>query len=218
MVIPSPRQDALGSRRQGVPIDWYDPDEHRRKLAEELNITSAQLQDLVDFVRDHVSVAIYGGMRTSGTSASYSLGAGYTKYTDFDTISVTPKGTTFNTTTDTFQINANGIYVIFIGFAFEHNETNAGRKFNVRLFNETDSVQIGNPIAVGVGRNTPATNFGYQFLTSLTDANEDDNIAVQLGGGDSINGTFDSFELSVYSIGEIQGTAGDITDPADPNV
>ncbi len=214
MAIPSPRDDALGTRRQGVPLDWYNPSEHRRKLAELLNITSAQLQDLVDFTRQHVSVAIYGGMRTSGTSASYSLGAGYTKYTDFDTISVTPKGTTFNTTSDTFQINANGIYVIFIGFAFEHNEQNSGRKFNVRLFNETDSVVIGSPVTIGVGRNTPATNFGYQFLTSLTDGNEDDDIAVQLGGGDSITGTFDSFELSVYSIGELQGTGGEIVDPA----
>ncbi len=215
MAIPSPRNDALGSRRPSVPLDWYDPDEHRRKLAEELNITSAQLQDLVDFTRAHVSVAIYGGMRTSGTSANYSLGAGYTKYTDFNTVSVTPKGTTFNTTTDTFQINANGIYVIFIGFAFEHNEQNAGRKFNVRLFNETDSAAIGSPITVGVGRNTPATNFGYQFLTSLTDGNEDDDIAVQLGGADSITGTFNSFELSVYSVGEIQGTAGELINPSD---
>ena len=214
MVLASPRSDALGSRRPGVPLDWYDPTEHRRKLAETLNITSSELQDLVDFVRNHVSVAIYGAMYTSTTSSIYTLGAGWTQYTDFDTLNVTPKGTTFNTTTDSFQVNANGIYMFYFGFSFQHDESNSGRTFDVRLFNNTDSVTVGQPITVGVGRNTPATNFSYQFMFETTDANEDDDLIIELGNGSSIIGTFDDFDVGVYSIGELQGTAGDFVDPA----
>ncbi len=217
MAIASPRADALGDRRPGVPLDWYDPDEHRRKLAEALNITSGQLQDLVDFTRQHVSVAIYGSMYTSTTSGIYSLGAGWTQYTDFDTKAVTDKGTTFNTTTDSFQVNANGIYMFYFGFSFQHDELNAGRTFDVRLFNNTDSVAVGAPITVGVGRNTPATNFSYQFMFETTQDIEDDDLIVQLGNGDSITGTFDDFDIGVYSIGELRGTAGDFIDPADPS-
>ncbi len=214
MAIASPRNDALGSRRQGVPIDWYSESEHRRKLAELLNITSAQLQDLVDFVRDHVSVAIYGAMSTQTTSGTYNLGAGFTQYTDFDTVNVTPKGTTFNTTTDSFQVNANGIYMFYFGFVFDHNESNQGRTFQIRLFNSTDSTVVGDPITIGVGRNTPATNFSYQTMFDIQDANEDDEFIVQIGGGSSISGTFDEFEVGVYSVSEIQGQGDNLVDPA----
>ncbi len=214
MAIPSPRNTALGSRRANAPLDWYDESEHRRKLAELLNATSAEFQDLVDFVRDHVSVAIYGAMSTSTTSGNYSLGAGWTQYTDFDTTNVTPKGTTFNTTTDAFQINANGIYMFYFGFSFQHNESNQGRTFDVRLFNNADTAPVGQPITVGVGRNTPATNFSYSTMFEVTEAIEDDDLIVQLGNGDSITGTFDEFEVGVYSVGELQGTAGDFVDPA----
>ncbi len=217
MAIASPRSNALGSRRANAPLDWYDPAEHRRKLAELLNLTSAQFQDLVDFVRDHVSVAIYGAMSTSVTSGIYALGAGWTQYTDFDTVNVTPKGTTFNTTTDSFQINANGIYIFYFGFSFDHDESNQGRTFDLRLFNNTDSVAVGQPITIGVGRNTPATNFSFSTMFETTEAIEDDDLIVQLGNGSSITGTFDDFEVGVYSVGELQGTAGDFVDPADPS-
>ncbi len=216
MAIPSPRDTALGSRRPSVPLDWFSDVEHRRKLAEELNVTSAQLQDLVDFVRDHVSVAIYGAMSTSGTSSIYNLGASLTQYTDFDTLNVTPKGTTFNTTTDSFQVNANGIYIFYVNFSFNHDESNAGRTFDVRLFNNTDSALITSA-TVGVGRNTPATNFGYSFMFEVTDTNEDKDLIIQLGNGSTISGTFENFGIGVYSVGELRGTAGDFIDPADPS-
>ncbi len=214
MAIPSPREQSDRRDRPGVPIDWYSEQEHRRKLAEALNVDIGLLDDLRAFVRDHVSIAIYGAMSTSATSGIYALGAGWTQYTDFDTVNVTPKGTTFNTTTDAFQINANGIYIFYFGFSFQHDEDHQGRTFDVRLFNNTDSVAVGQPITVGVGRDTPATNFGYSTMFENTDAIEDDDLIVQLGNGDSITGTFEDFEVGVYSIGEIQGVA-ELLDPAE---
>ena len=38
MAIPSPRASAAGRARDVVPIDWHDPDEHRRKIAEGANL------------------------------------------------------------------------------------------------------------------------------------------------------------------------------------
>lgn len=38
MAIPSPRADSVGQARPSVPLDWYDPVEHRRKLAEAINL------------------------------------------------------------------------------------------------------------------------------------------------------------------------------------
>ena len=38
MVIPSPRANAAGQARPSVPLDWYDATEHRRKLAEAINL------------------------------------------------------------------------------------------------------------------------------------------------------------------------------------
>ncbi len=37
MAIPSPRAGAVGQARPSVPLDWYDPTEHRRKLADAIN-------------------------------------------------------------------------------------------------------------------------------------------------------------------------------------
>ena len=37
MVIPSPRADAVNRARDLAPIDWYDEEEHRRKIAEKAN-------------------------------------------------------------------------------------------------------------------------------------------------------------------------------------
>lgn len=211
MALVSPR--AGQGARQRAPIDWYDEQEHRRKLAEALNLAIGRLEDLVAFVRDHVSVAIYGAMRTSGTSGTYNLGAGWTKYTDFDAQNVTPKGTTFDTANDVFQVNANGIYMFYLGFTFDHNESNQGRSFQFRLFNETDSTALGSPVDIGVGRNTPVTNFAFQFMFEISDANEDDAIRIELGNGSTITGTFSEFEVGVYSVGELQGV-DEVTDPA----
>ncbi len=210
MALVSPR--AGQGARQRAPIDWYDEQEHRRKLAEALNLAIGRLEDLTAFVRDHVSVAIYGAMNTAGTSGTYNLGAGWTKYTDFNNKNVTDKGTTFDTTNDSFQINANGIYKLYFGFTFNHNESNQGRTFDVRLFNNADSNTIGQ-VTVGVGRNTPTTNYSYSFMFDVADANEDDDIIVELGNGSTITGTFDQFEVGVYSIGELQGV-NEVTDPA----
>ncbi len=213
MALVSPRENTDRRVSPRAPIDWYDEGEHRRKIAEVLNLIVALVDDIRAFVRDHVSVAIYGAMRTSTVSGTYNLGAGWTKYTDFDQQNVTPKGTTFDTATDTFQINANGIYMFYLGFTFDHNESNQGRSFQFRLFNEADSTALGSPVDIGVGRNTPVTNFAFQFMFEIADANEDDAIRIELGNGSSINGTFSEFEVGVYSIGELQGV-DEIGNPA----
>lgn len=37
MVIPSPRSQSAGQARDLAPIDWWDEEEHRRKIAEVAN-------------------------------------------------------------------------------------------------------------------------------------------------------------------------------------
>jgi len=214
MAIPSPRASTTQRVRTKPPIDWYDPEEHRRKIAEALVQDIEILDNLVAWVTEHASVALYGSMYTSATSGLYTLGAGWTKYTDFDSQAVTPKGTTFNTTTDSFQINANGIYMFYVGFTFDHDESNSGRTFDMRIFNNSDSTVVFQPITIGVGRNTPYTNFSYQFMFDIQNVNEDDDLIIELGNGSSVTGNFNEFEVGVYSIGAIQGTNGLLVDPA----
>ena len=38
MAIPSPRSTAIGKARDLAPVDWHNPEEHRRKLAEAANL------------------------------------------------------------------------------------------------------------------------------------------------------------------------------------
>ena len=214
MAIPSPRASTTQRVRTKPPIDWYNEEEHRRKLAEALVQDIEILDNLVAFVVEHVSVAIYGAMFTDGISGTYNLGAGWTKYTDFDAKRVTDKGTEFNITTDSFRINANGVFMFYVSFSFQHDESNQGRTFDIRILNNTDSTVLGDPITVGVGRNTPATNFAFQAMLTIDDLNEDDELILQLGNGDLISGEFAEFEIGSYSIGEIQGTSGLLVDPA----
>ncbi len=139
----------------------------------------------------------YGGM--SGSDATFNLGAGWTKFEGFDTLTIDPpKNVEIDLVNNRIRSLTEGIFLLATGFAYEHNEQNQGRTFYVRLYNETDLVG-GNSLPVGVARNVGVTNWGVVYQIEVDGG---DWFSLQLGNGDTFtSGNIVDLELSISRIG-----------------
>lgn len=158
-----------------------------------------QDREIRQFVDAGVASA-FGGLRST-SSPNYTLGAGYTKFTDFTTTSDAYL-LDLSLANNTLSYEQSGIYAVNLAFVFTHDTNASNRTFNIRLFNETAGLG-GDPIPIGVGANTVVTNFGNQTLITCkatASFRPGDEISVELGGGSSITGTFDNFTLSTFRI------------------
>lgn len=164
-----------------------------------------EIRKFLDFGADNFPIAAYGGLRqVATTSGIYSLDDTFQKYTDFDTSAFTaPRGTTVDVANSRIAVDLQGIYIFSISLTFSHDESNQGRTTYIRLYNETD--EIAGPVnPIGIGRNTPNTNFSSIVPVEVGVAQDGDFWSIEFGGGDSVTGTFDSVDWALWSIGPVQ--------------
>ncbi len=147
----------------------------------------------------------YGGMFSNAQRAAPNLGGGW-QIIEFDTLSVAvPAGVTLDLVNNQFSIDREGVFVLFLGFTFEHNSSNSGRLTNVRLFNVTDNTEI-NRIILATGRNAEASSFQQQVLVEIGPVSVSDQLRFEIGNGDTYSSVqWDQTNMSAYSVGEWRG-------------
>lgn len=160
-----------------------------------------EIRKFVDFGVTNLSFSAFGGLGMNAPPSSlYTLGAGWTKFTDFDkSVFSAPRGVTVDIPNSSLSIEAQATYIAVIYFIMSHDESQQGRRTNIRIFNETEQAAVGT-VPIAIARNQPGTNFTILPAFPVTPSGEGDVLSIELGGGDSVTGTFDAFSFYVYSI------------------
>ena len=132
------------------------------------------------------NAAAYGSMGMSVPTAGSDIPVGsFIPVTQFDVFPTSSRGIVFDFGTDTFSFNFEGLFRISMMLSIEHNDLNAGRQFEARLFNITDSVPDP-AIIIGVARNTAITNSTSTFLVEINADDVGDNYRIEVGNADTI--------------------------------
>lgn len=130
-----------------------------------------------------------GGMNLATPSAALvSIGAGWTPWTAFDTIDITPVGCTLDVTTNPgqFSFQYRGTWNSAIIINFTQTESNAGRTTFVRLFNLTANAELAR-VPIPIARNQPGTYFFAAYPVLINTGNSGDVLRYEIGGGDSVD-------------------------------
>ncbi len=172
-----------------------DPDSTQEPVS--YDKTSQEIKVGSDIVAN-AYIPAYANVITTSNPA-YSLTSAYVKYAHFEETPVVPRFIEIDLANNRFRYLETGDFQFTVGFTFDHDESNQGRSFNVRLVNDMDSTVL-RTIIIGVGRNTPATNFSYVANISIAAANVNDWLSIELGGGSNISGNFASFGISTQRL------------------
>ncbi len=150
------------------------------------------------------NAAAYGSMGMSAPTAGADIPVGsFIPVTQFDQFPTTSRGITFDFTADTFSFDFEGLFRVSTMLSIEHNDLNAGRQFELRLFNVTDAApSIGT--LIGVSRNTAITNFTSTLLAEISADNVGDEYRIEVGNADTIltSVVWESLNLSIDMVSE----------------
>jgi hypothetical protein len=147
----------------------------------------------------------YGGIRQTGTPSLSDMGASFQIVPANAELIATPLNVTQDHANDGIKFNKAGVWSTNVIISLSHNEDNAGRTFEIQLYNATDSVEIG-AISVPVARNQPGTFISTTFMSEISASAKDDLLQIRIGNGD----TFTSVVLKAYqfSANHISGFVG----------
>jgi hypothetical protein len=150
--------------------------------------------------------AAYGGMRLDGIRAGADLGAAW-QTLEFNALSVeNPRNVTANLIDNTLSFDSEGVYSIAISLGLTHDEINAGRLFQLRLFSVTDAVQVTEAVSVPTGRNVSATTFSIVLLIRIEPVEVNDQIRLEVGNGDAYSSVvWETSDFNVWSVGRYRG-------------
>lgn len=105
------------------------------------------------------------------------------------------------------EFNDNTVWDLSILFNLAHNEDNAGREIQMRLYNVTDAVPGTSVYTFAVGRNQPGTTIAFNALIEVSQAQIDKTWQLQISGGtDSFtsvvarNAHFNATRHGTYSV------------------
>lgn len=145
-------------------------------------------------------IARYASM--DGTDGAFpDLGATFQTLL-FTSDRVTPLGIVTNYTNNTFLFEFVGVYNFTYSGSFTHNELNAGRTTNLRVWNVDDGAQIGTDATIATARNIGATDFSFSLIFEVTDQTVDKEIRLEIGGGSTYTTvSFVNSNLDLWSIG-----------------
>ena len=153
--------------------------------------------------RGDLTFAAYGNLGLSAATApAWNLGAGWQTLDVFDQEMSNPRHITQNLTNNSLMVDTAGVFLLVLNGSFEHDSSASGRTTNVRLFNLTDGTPSANTFGIGIGRNSEVTNIPLIVPFELGAADINDEIQVQLGGGDVVTvGDFLAVNYAIFSIG-----------------
>lgn len=129
----------------------------------------------------------YGGGFQNGDILLYDIPATGYNIVPFDSVEPTvSRGVTFDSVTNTFVFEESGIWTFFLNLNIEgHDSSNAGRNFELVLYNLTDDVNAGSGVVVGVGRNQEDTFLSVAVMQEVSKTAIDDSIQFQFRVGNA---------------------------------
>ena len=137
-----------------------------------LNLELEEARKLPD--ADQFTTAAYGGLSTEAEIGLSDLGATW-QTVPFDALGVTnPRGITQDIVNDKLGFPYKGIYSVSMFLSLSHNEVNAGREMQIRVYNP-DTATGGVGIVVGTGRNMSVTVASATILLEVSDTDPDNN-------------------------------------------
>ena len=148
--------------------------------------------------------AAYGSMALSAPVSGPDIPVGsFIPITQFDTVNIPGRGISLDASADTFSFDFEGVYRVSLIFAIDHNEVNASRQFELRLFNVTD-VSAGAVTVIGMGRNVVVTNFTISFLVDISASNVDDAYRIEVGNANTVISSvvWETLNLSIDMVSE----------------
>lgn len=150
----------------------------------ELDALKARVNTLETAIVE-LRVAAQGSMYLATPEAGSDITGAFQIIDHYDTIGMTARGCTLNTSTGEFTLGVVGSWLMLIRVNLTHNESNSGRETFIRLFNVSESTASASaPIAIG--RNTPGTSdtpvLAFDFVASQIG----DTYRVEIGGGDTL--------------------------------
>ena len=188
---------------QFIPIEGGFP------LNDALEQISRDLDEVYSLVAQ-ATRALYGGMYMAAASVGGpDIDPIYQTITQFDT-EAPPSGgvgVAVNTTTGEFTVLPGNVYLVSVSITLEHNEVNAGRETNLRVYNVTTGAPIpSTSVPIFVGRNQGGFNFGVTFMFEAPQANTPTVARLEIGGGDIFTlVTWRGLDLSLRAISSIGG-------------
>ena len=147
----------------------------------------------------------YGEVNLATPTALPDIGIGWTTLL-FDTNSLAaPRNVTQDAANNGLRFDIEGVFLANINFTLVHNEDNAGREIEVRIYNATKAVG-GVGTSIGIARNQPATNFSAAIMAEIPASEVGDLINIQIGNGDTLLAVqLVSCAFSAHSVSEYRG-------------
>ncbi len=148
--------------------------------------------------------AAYGGMRMDAPTAFPDLGAAWQTLNVFDAANPsTPRGVSVNPATGEFAYEHEGLYVISLTGAFEHNSDNNGRITQLRIFDVTGGAALGSALDIPTGRNSEATSVASTFFIEIPAGNVNDVLRFEIGNGNAYTAVvFNALSFATWNVGE----------------
>ena len=128
-----------------------------------------------------------GGMQTNSGAISDIPATTYRPLL-FSTVTKPGYGMTLTPATGQFSFLWDGWWEFRLQINLEFTEAQASRFTNIRLWNQTDGVQLGGVVRVAVGRNQDGLSANIALRFAITDANKSDVLILEIGGGDALSG------------------------------
>lgn len=133
-------------------------------------------------------LAGYGGMYGLDVVVGAVIPATWTTMAFFNVEAPTPaRFVTINLPNDSIAFDIEGVWALDITLNVEHDEINASRRFELRIYNLTKAVATPLDWVIGIGRNTDASEFGPSLLVNIPAANVGDQYVLQWQSADTIN-------------------------------
>ena len=126
-----------------------------------------------------------GEMELTAPSAGADIGLAYQPVDQFDSVSIPGQGITL-ATDGTFTFQQNGIWDIRLQLNISHNESNASRETNIRLYDVTGAAEIGSA-AIPIARNQPGTATSISLRANIPSSGLGNTYRFEIGGGDTLS-------------------------------
>jgi hypothetical protein len=186
--------------RPSTPPHTGDP-ATQRYLAQELTRISTELSSIAQISLAGFVTIGYGGVRLRDADTFQDLGAGFVPLPFTQGVVLNPVGVTQDFENDGIRINGKGVWSVVFGFSMQHNEVNAGRIYELQIWNATKSREI-QIVTLGTGRNTAYSDFSTATLIDVDENDTGDLIQARIGGGSYTDVIIYSCELSANSVSE----------------
>lgn len=176
-----------------------------RYLFDQFQALANELDVLVQFTLKLFVAIGYGGILGGANTAGGDLGAGFTIINGFLADMVTdPVDVTQDFPNNHLHIERRGVWQFNIHVTWGHNEVNNSRETNLRIWNNTAGSEVVR-FVIGTGRNVGFSSITISTLIDIAEATIDNELELQLGGGDAYTGTvWETLLFSANHVSEIQ--------------